>query len=167
MLQSTPSHAGRRDSSAQLSNAAGDIQSCHFPDYPICQHALKLDRSSKFSSPVPADALYRHSFQRHFVNVTCRCVGSRLSRLQSSNGPVAGSFVHLNLNVLHSGHVRVKRSRQVCMSHFPGSFRTSASSCVGESLRFAFAVPCAPHAHRDSRIAYMDEPTFLQVLDSG
>ena len=53
------------------------------------------------------------------------------------------------------------------MNHFPGSFRTSASSSAGESLRFAFAAHFASCVHRDSCVAYLDEPTFLQVLDSG
>ena len=126
-----------------------------------------LDGSSKFSSSVSADALDRHSFPRHVVDVVCHCVGRRISCLQYSDALVAGSFVHENLKALHSGHVPVKKYLQVCMNHFSGSFDTSASSSVGESLRLAFVAHCAPHVRHDSCIAYLDEPTFLQVFDCG
>ena len=43
----------------------------------------------------------------------------------------------------------------------------SASSSVGESLRLAFVAHCAPYVRHDSCIAYLDEPTFLQVFDCG
>lgn len=53
------------------------------------------------------------------------------------------------------------------MNHFPESFRTSSSSSVGEGLIYALTAHCAPHVRRDSCIAFLDEPTLVQVLDVG